>query len=448
MTILDDAVARYNRILTTSAFRDLGWAKAIQEQMGSRHLMANGRPVCPVLRPHFVTRRQYESMAKAAETLYSAIDRVRQMALATPALLSRMELLPAEKMLASIDPGYPQMAVTSFLDTQLQNGNFQFYECDTDTSAGFVYADALTEIFYDAPPVKEFRKKHKLAKMGGLKKLLQSLLLVYKGAGKKKFPRIAIVEFRPPFKNSPAPEHMLMAEYFRQHGYPTEVVTPDQLEYRNGVLSRGDFGIEIVIRKVSAQEFLFRFDLMHPLVRAYREKTVCMVNSFRAEIVQKRSLLSLLTDEMIAGSFPAAERKAIREHIPWTRLVMPGKTTRNGKTVDLLEYIQKHREKLVLRPNDTVTDMNSFRGWETDDAGWEKAIKTAQRSPYVVQERVDLPRAPFPVYQFGKMEVREMEIEVHPHLYLGHVDGCSTEIHDATTNFSTLSGLAPTFLLV
>ena len=63
----------------------------------------------PVLRPHFITQRQYANLVKAAEALYSAIDRIEKLALTTPSLMSRMQMLPAEKMLAAVDPGYPYL---------------------------------------------------------------------------------------------------------------------------------------------------------------------------------------------------------------------------------------------------------------------------------------------------------------------------------------------------
>jgi uncharacterized circularly permuted ATP-grasp superfamily protein len=387
-------------------------------------------------------------MVKAAESLYTAMDRVREMVLSTPALLNRMEMLPGEKMLAAVNPGYPYLAVASRLDTQLQNGSFRFVEAVTDGPSSVAYADSLADVFYDAQPVKEIRKKFKLSRILGMKRLLHSILAAYKVSGKKKFPRIGIVEFRPPFKTTPSPESMALAEYFRQAGYPTEAVTPEQLEYRNGVLCRGDFGIEIVYRKVSAQEFLVRFDLTHPLVRAYRDGAVCMINSFRTELVQKKAMFSLLTDETVTGKFPASERKAIRDHIPWTRVVSAAKTTYEGKSVDLPEFILKNREKLVLKPNDPSGDQHSYRGWQIDEGAWERALKSATRSPYVVQERVEPVRALFPVSQLGGgVTLKQMDIEVHPHIYLGKMESCSTEVSDSTSNFSTLSGLAPTFIL-
>src|SRR5947209_14161502 len=106
MTQLGEAVARYHKILESDAYKDLSWAKELQDKMRVRNLAVSGRPISPFLRPHFISRRQYANLTKAAECLNSAIDRMEKLALASPALLSRMELLPAEKMLASVDPGY------------------------------------------------------------------------------------------------------------------------------------------------------------------------------------------------------------------------------------------------------------------------------------------------------------------------------------------------------
>ena len=196
------------------------------------------------------------------------------------------------------------------------------------------------------------------------------------------------------------------------------------------------------------QEFLLRFDLTHPLLRAYQDRAVCMVNSFRSEMAQKKAIFELLTDESITGSFPASERRAIKEFIPWTRVVRETKTKYRNKTVDLPDFILHHRQKLVLRPNDEGADQHSFRGSEVDDAGWEKALRTAMRSPYVVQEVVEPVLDTFPVLQYGHLEMQKMRVDVHPHSYLGKVQGCSSWLTAVgPSGFSTLSGLAPTFIL-
>src|SRR5579883_1109973 len=199
MSLLDDAVTRYNKLIESGPHSDLAWAEALHERMETMKLSAGGRLLCPFLRPNFVTRRQYESLVKCGETLVSAIDRMEEMVLANPALLTRLELLPAEKMLAAIDPGYQSLEVAGRLDTHLNNGHLHFVQFNADSPSGAGYADALSNLFWDLPPMKEMRKKYALTKTGSRKYLLQALLKSYRLFGGKRKPNIAIVEFRPAY---------------------------------------------------------------------------------------------------------------------------------------------------------------------------------------------------------------------------------------------------------
>jgi hypothetical protein len=449
MNQLSEAVTRYHKILEGDHYKNLSWAHELQERMKAHNLVAGGKPVSPVLRPHFITRRQYAGLVKAVESFSTSLQRVQTKALGSPALLARMELLPAEKMLAAVDPGYSFPAVTSLLDTHLNNGTLRFARYIPDTPTGVAYGEALSDIFYDSAPVKEFRKRYKLEKLPGTKYLLNAILKAYKEwGGKNKKPNIAILELRQPFQTTESSESAILAEFLRRDGCVVEVVSPEQLEYREGVLRRGEFPIDLVFRRVKVQEFLVRFDLSHPLLRAYRDHAVCVVNSFRSELAQKKAIFDLMTDEDITADFPAAERKAIKEFVPWTRIVQETKTKYRNRTVDLPEFILHNRTKLVLQPNDDGADQQTYRGSEVDDAGWEKALRSALRNPYVVQEALDPVVDVFPVLQYGHLEMQKMRIDVHPHSYLGKVQGCSSWLTAVgPAGFSTLSGVAPTFIL-
>jgi hypothetical protein len=447
MAQLDEAIARYHKILETGAYSDLSWATELQRQMEAEKLSFGGRLICPFLRPHFITRRQYDSLVKTGEVLIAAVDRMQQVVLQNPALLAQLELLPAEKMLAAIDPGYKTLEVTCRLDSHLTNGSLNLVQYNADSPTGVGWADGLSELFYNAPPVKEFRKKHTLTKVSGKKHLLSALLATYKHFGGRRKPKIAILEFRPTFATTTS-EFEIFRDFFRQEGCEAEIVSPDQLEFKNGVLRRGDFEINLVYRRVSVQEFLQRFDLSHPLVQAYRARAVCMANSFRSEMAHKKAMFALLTDEALTQKFPAAERKAIRDHVPWTRLMTATKTTYHEKKIDLHEYVLKHRERLVLKPNDDYTGQGSFFGWEMNEASWERALRQAMLTPYVVQEKVEPARSTFPLKPDGGLEFREMRVDVYPQAYLGKILSCSSWLSWGTTaGLSTSAGLAPTFIL-
>ena len=380
MTQLDEAIARYHRILESEPFRDMRWVKNLQEQMEERQLSAGGRLLCPFLRPNFVTQKQYDNLVKTGEALISAVDRMLHLALASPQLLSLMQLFPAEKMLAAVDPGYEMSEVSAQLDLQIQNGSLHVLQYNADALSGAAYAEGLSDLFYDCPPVKEFRNRYKLTRVGGKRPFLDALLKAYTHVQQRqpKKPHIAILEFR---NASGRSEYEIFREYFRAEGYETELVSPDQLEYKNGVLKAGVFEIDLIYRRVSAQEFLLRFTLNHPLVQAYRDRRVCVVNSFRSELSHKQAMFALLTEDALTAKFPLHERKAIREHLPWTRVVKAGKATRGDQTVDLPEFIKQNRETLVLLPNDEYTDLNSFIGYEHDDGSWARALaRSAARS--------------------------------------------------------------------
>ena len=448
LKILSDAVARYHKILESERYRDLAWTDELRQKMDEHHLVVGDRPVTPFLRPHFITKAQYAHLVKASESLMSAIDRTKRLALSQPALLNRVALRPAEKMLAQIDPGYSSLAVSSMLDTHIHNGRLHFDAYSAETPAGVAHGEALAEVFYDMGPVKEFRKKHKLSKVSGAKFLLHAMLKAYKEYGGKRKPRIAILEFKQPFLTAETMEYQSLAELFGKQGYQAEVVSVDQLEYRNGVLRRGEFEIDLVYRRVRVMEFLVRFDLNHPLVRAYRERAVCMVNNFRGEVAQKKAMFDLLTDETVTAKFPAAERKAIAECIPWTRVVSNTKTMYQGKQIDLPEFIMKQRAKLVLKPNEEGSEFPEVRGAEVDDARWHIAVKRAMAVPYVVQESVEPVVAPFPIRGYAGLDYRNMNIEVHPHSYLGKTHGCTTWLTTPSAGgFSSAGGLVPTYIL-
>jgi hypothetical protein len=445
MSLVNEAIARYHKLIESEPYIDLAWAHALEERIQSEKL--DGRPVSPVLRPHFITKRDYAALLKSAETLLSAVARMQQLVLSTPALMSRMHLLPAERMLAAVDPGY-SVTVSSLLDTALHEGSLHFTGHSSQVPAGALYGEALSDLYFEAPPVREFRKKHKLKKLDGTRQLLAAMLKAYKQfGGKQKKPNIAIVELRQPFQTS-AGHHAHLAQLCNREGYRTEILSPDQIEYRNGILRSGDFAADIVFRCVKLQDFLVRYDLNHGLIRAYKEGAVCMVNHFRGEVCSKRMMFDLLTDPTLTAKFPAAERRAIQDHIPWTRLVEAAKTTYKKHTVDLPDFVMRHRTRLVLKPNDDSTEVHPVWGAETDDAGWEKALRQAMRSPSVVQEVVEPSHAVFPLLQYGNLMMKDMVTHVHPHSFDNKVHGASCWLTVAgSTGFSTLSGVAPTFLL-
>jgi hypothetical protein len=456
MAQLGDAIARYHKLLEQPSFRDTAWADQFQEQMRQQHLVDSGRLLAPVLRPHFVSRRQVEALSRLSSQMAEILARLEAIAFASPVLLSRLQMLPAEKMLAAVPHGYARSGVTASMDANLRNGALSLQGLDACKPAGLAYSNLLADLFLELPVVKEFKRgRYKLSKLGGPKALLQAVRSAYRQFGGKNNPAIAIVELGQESGASTAgsvgtgssSEGLLLAESLTHLGGNARLVPPELLEYSGGKLRSGDFTIDLVFRRVSTREILTRWDLSHPLLGAYRDRAVCVVNSFRAEFAQRRALFDLLTDETVTAHLPAADRKLIRTSVSWTRVVSPRKTTHADKQIDLPEFILKQREHLALLPNEDSSDQRIYIGAEMTPAAWDRALKLALRSPYVVQERTLSARESFPLFQYGEFKMKEAEVTVHPHVLNGEMSGASAVLQTYLAGSAAHLAVAPVLLL-
>lgn len=447
MAYVEEAIVRYHKLLATE-YRDLSWAEELQDQMRQRGLSDSGRLLSPVLRPQFISRRQLEMLTRAAEQLSVVLDQIEALALQSPALLNRLQMLPAEKVLAALPPGYARFSVTSRMDAHLQNGSLCLRGLDTCQPRGVAQSEILADLFLDLPVVKTFKRgRYKLSKVGaGVKRLHAAVLQAWKEFGGRQVPKIAIVEFGEQF-SSGSSEAALLADSFGRFGSATRVLSPEHLEYRNGRLWAGDFSIDVVLRHLLTRELLAHFDLSHPLLRAYRDRAVCVINNFRSEIAQRRSLFDLVTDEALTSHLPLSDRKLIRTFVPWTRVVAQRKTMYKDREVDLPEFIRSTRQELVLRPNEDGGNHRVFVGAEMTQSAWEHALRVALRAPYVVQERLCSGRETVPVFQYGELQMKEAEVSIHPHVFNGKMHAASAALESPSAGCASPLAVAPVLLL-
>ncbi|MBV9500537.1 MAG: hypothetical protein JO138_14290 [Acidobacteriaceae bacterium] len=446
MAQLSEAIARYHELLQ-SGYRDLDWAEGLQEQMRRRNLTDSGRPVSPVLRPHFITRRQLENLTRVAERLTAILDRVGLFCIESPSLLQRLRMLPAERMLATLPSGYSRLAVAARLEAHLHNGSLTLHGFDGCRSAGLAHADLLADLFLNLPIVKQFKRgNYKLSKLGGIRHLHAAILHAWKEFGGSHAPNIAIIEAGQQSLSANG-EAAILAELFSRLGSPARPISLEELEYRGGHLSTRGFRIDIAFRRVLTRELLLRSDFSQPLLEAYQNHAVCLVNSFRSEVALRRGLFDPLTDETVIERFPAADRKLIRSFVPWTRIVSARKTNYRDEPINLLEFILRERERLILLPGDEGSEQRVFAGSDMSEQAWERALHHALNVPYVVQERDTAVCELFPVFAYGELCMRTLEVTVHPHVLNGEVQGAVAALKPGNGAGVAQLGIAPVLVL-
>jgi len=158
-------------------------------------------------------------------------------------------------------------------------------------------------------------------------------------------------------------------------------------------------------------------------------------------------------DDALQGLFTAGEREAIRAHVPWTRRVAEGRTTRFGEEIDLPAWILANRDQLVMKPNDEYGGKGVFIGWEASDGEWAQALATALGSSYVVQERVQLLRQEFPHITVEEgaapsLRFRDFVVDLDPYVFDGEVEGFLTRLSATSlANVTAGGGQVPSFLV-
>jgi len=270
------------------------------------------------------------------------------------------------------------------------------------------------------PPVKEFLVQHKHWRPAPHERLLESLVVAYRETGgNKEKPNIAIVDWH---GVSTMTEFYVLQEYFESRGFPTLIADPRELEYDGDRLRVGDFAIDIFYKRILIHEFLENFDETHPLSRAYADGRVCMANSFRSKIAHKKAGFAILSDERYEKLFTPEQLAVIRRHIPWTRRVRDCRTTREGREIDLPEFLRREREGFLLKPNDDYGGKGIKLGWEMSQAEWETALNEALQHSYVVQERVPVGKVTIPAFS-DSIKMESLLIDFDPFLFLGKAEG-------------------------
>ena len=444
-----DAVSRYHDLLHDATLAESSRVM-LDEGLERAKLIFGGRRLSPYLRPHFVTEAHFARIVRVCETVWSAIQKVKDAAIIDPSIVADLGVTEVERELISIDPGYRAVSPTARLDSFLTEDAYSFVELNGESPAGIAYVDAAFEIFSRLPVMQKFGETYNLRPLYGSRYMLEVLLDSYKeflGRKPDTAPQIAIVDLG---ERPTQSEFELFKEFFERQGYPTIICTPEELEFSNNRLRVRDFQIDIVYKRLLVNEYLPIIGEYPALLDAYRAGAICMVNSFRSKLIHKKALFAILTDKRRASLFSAAELEAISKHVPWTRLVRAEKSDYFGEEVDLVDYIKRNRNKLVLKPNDDYGGHGITIGWNSDEAAWSAALESALADgDYLAQERVPTAREVFPALTAdGRIEFEEQLVDLDPLLFNGKVKSAFTRLSSTElANVSSGGGMVPTFII-
>jgi hypothetical protein len=441
----EKAITEYHQMLAADAGLTAEFFARLKREMRARRLLYGEREIGVALRPHFLTTSQYERLARASEVLARAFEKVTSALVAKPSLMDEIGLTERERRLALVPPGFETSAVTTRLDAFLSGDRVKFVEYNAENPSSLTDQPGLNRVLSGLPAMEDMTGRYCLREFDPAGALLRMLLETYGEWGGRGVPNIAVVDWAGIPTES---EFVLLRDFFNARGVPAIICPPEELEYSNGRLRRGDFRVDLVYKRVIIHELLARADDSHPLLRAYTNGDVCLVNPFRCKVQHKKATFELLTDEERAGWFDGEERGVIRDCVPWTRRVGERRTTFRGRSVDLLDFVRRRRALFVLKPNDDYGGHGVTLGDRASEGEWDEALSKALAGDYVVQERVELSAEEFPIFDDERWAFQQMYVDTNPFLFRGRVEGAMVRLSDSPVVNVTSGGGETGFFVI
>jgi len=374
-------------------------------------------PTYPV--PFFAPAAALDDWKDRSEALAATVEDVARAALSDPAMVRALRLRPDAEAWVSIDPGYPTISVLARPDAVFIDGQMRIVEYNSDSPAMMAFsdhvADCVLTLPYLAPHLGSLQKETMLPS------LFDTLIGCYRAYGGSGSPTIAIVDW--PGQKTRF-EHARIAEYFESQGCATLICDPRSLRRPGKKLEHEGRTIDLVYRRALFTELLERKAEVEPLISAYRDGAVCIVNPLRSYLASSKTLLAFLC-----------------ENWPKARGVCPVLPTRllDGALIDKL---RAKDEAVVLKKGESHGGLHVLLPGFTTVEERHAALAAAEREAWVAQDYVPLPRMRIPTR--ADADARKF-YNWNPFLFGGKYAGAIARASDTPLiNITLGGGLLPT----
>ncbi len=455
MTQRHAAIDFYHELCTTGSLAQDTW-EVLYPGLRARGLVFGGRPLTTVLRPLLHTGMDWHYLRWRSTLTLSVFRKMADAMLLDPVLRAQVYLTPEEEELIQIPTGFATVLPTARLDsffTVYPDGAYKlnYVELNGESPASMAYSDVLAELFLETPLMQHFQERYHVDMIPGRRNAVDALLRIYFSwrGNRDKLPDIAIVDW----KGVPTTtEFHLFVDYFARYGIKVTICDPHDMEWHGGKLYADGRPVDYVYKRVLTTELLQKFGLDHPIIDALRAGAICMANPFPCKMVHKKASFAVASDERNAYLFNAEELEAIRQHIPWTRVVEERMTVDpDGIPIDLLPWASMNKDNLVLKPNDEYGGKGVLIGWETDLDTWNQALSEALKEPAIVQARATIAYEDFPSFlPDGELDISHRLVDCDPFVFNGDtIDGCLVRLSKVTLLNVTAGGgsVVPAFVI-
>lgn len=387
-----------------------------------------GEGLLPTYAFAFVTSRErVANWAAQAELVIAAADHAARDAVQESVTCDTQSFSSDINDLIFAYPGYERCCVICRPDGIPVGDELRFVELNCDSPAMMMFLDIVSECILELEPFQAL--KGQVTRSSAADQLLDTLVDCYREYGGKDTPTIAIADWE---GQKTRFEHLRLAEHFEERGYPTVVCDPrtfrrvgNELRLVNGRR------VHLIYRRALASEILAKRHEVEPMLRAYRDGTVCMVNPLRAYVASAKSLMTHLVERELPGVLKNAA------HLVPRTLLMDDPLARKAVMADPSRWVLKksegHGGKHVLLPG------------VASESAWRDALEASRHEVWIAQEYLEVPQMAIPVADGERVGWADKYYNWNPFVFGGkYAGGLVRTSSTPLINITLGGGLLPT----
>jgi hypothetical protein len=400
----------------------------LQTMLRSRGILF-GDGLLPTYAYAYVTSRDtVRRWAGQAELLIEAAEHLSRRLLSESTFYEAMGLGRDAVELIQVDPGYQRNCVLCRPDGIPVGSELKFVELNCDSPAMMSFLDIVAECLLELDAFAPFRAARPSSASD---KLLDTLLACYREyGGTNTAPTIAIADWE---GQKTRYEHARLAEHFEARGAPTIVCDPRAFHLVDGELRVKGRRVDLVYRRALASEIIERQTEVEPLLKAYRDGTICMVNPLRSYVAGAKSVLSHLA---LAPDLPA-NLAAAANLVPRTVLL---------DNEDARAMVKSTATRWALKKSESHGGMNVILPGISTEASWYQALESSTRETWIAQEYLEVPRMELPIVEGESVAWSEKYYNWNPFVFGGTYAGGLVRVSSTPLiNITLGGGLMPTF---
>lgn len=447
MTDVQAAIDHYHELLDTRYARET--VERVQEQTERCWLYGEqGDAFTTVIRPRFIDSASYAEACRAATLVSRAFDLAAERLRADRAARRQLGFPGYMEVFLELDREHGGHGVVNRIDALVtDDGAVKFLECNG--APGLITeSHELARLFEALPVSRAFAERYPYRVEPLYELMLDTLVQVHRrrrgGPGR---PHIGVL--RRNLRMHQDSYHRWVT-WMASRGCVVVLASAEEFEYRQGRLLAAGVPVE----SIHLVDWMLLYDLereVPPLCQALRDGAVWALPGLGLSTLKTyKHVLAVLTDPRTYPWFEGEVARAVRDHVPWTRVVREGMTEREGERIDLLPYIEDHRDQLVLKAAGGTGGKQVTLGWTCDEAQWREALRRALRHPAVVQDAVRVTPRRYPAMEpDGKVALHEMYADLAPFVRADApaVAGAARVSPGPTLNTHSGASSVPTWIL-